>query len=83
MLKGEGLIEKDLSIGKIMSLVDYKTGGFDPFLLISKYKLLHVKTYHHLRAFSYGNKKFLRKYNENLEDKYPLDGRTFMAIYRK
>lgn len=83
VLKKEGLIEKDLSIGEIMSLVDYKTIGFDPFNLIPKYKALHIETYHHLRGFEYSNKKFLKRYSENLKEYYPLDGKTFLAIYRK
>lgn len=83
VLEKEGLIEKDLSIGEIMSLVDYKTNGFDPSNLIPMYKSLYIETYHHLRGFEYSNKKFLGKYGENLREKYPLDGKTFLAIYRK
>ncbi len=83
VLRKEGLIEKDLSIREVMSLVDYKTIGFDPFNIIPKYRVLHIETYHHLRGFEYSNKKFLKRYSENLKEYYPLDGKTFLAIYRK
>lgn len=83
ILKKENLIKRELSIGEIMSLVDYKTSGFDPFNLISGYKILHIETYHHMRAFEYANKKFFKKYSEKLKEKYPLDGRTFFCILKK
>ena len=66
-----------------MSLVDYKTVGFDPFNLIPRYWVLYIETYHHLRGFEYNKEKFLRKYSESLKEKYPLDGRTFFVILKK
>ena len=83
ILRREGLITEDLLIGEIMSLVDYKTMGFDPEKLINGYEILHLESYHHLRGFEYSNKKFLKRYSENLKGKFPLDGRTFFAIYKK
>ena len=83
ILKSEGLITEDLLIGDIMSLVDYKTMGFDPKNLMEGYEILHLESYHHLRGFEYGNINFLKRYSENLKKKFPLDGRTFFAIYKK
>lgn len=85
-LKKENLINKKLSIEEIMGLVDYKTEGFDSERLIEEYKLVHLETYHHLRGFDYSfldNNRLLKKINLYMREKYPLDGRTFLAIYRK
>ncbi len=85
-LKKENLINRKLSIGEIMGLVDYKTGGFDPERLIEEYKLIHLETYNHLRGFDYSlldNNRMLGKINLYMREKYPLDGRTFLAVYKK
>ena len=64
-----------------MSLVDYKTKGFNPRKLVP-YKLLHIETYNHLRGINH-KLPFIRQYAEKMRKKYPLDGRTFLAVYQK
>ncbi len=81
ILKEENLIKGNLSISEIMGLVDYKTIGFD-FKKLNPYKLLHIETYHHLRGVN-ENSFLIRKYAENIRKKYPFDGRTFLAVYKK
>lgn len=83
ILKKENLIDKDLAITKVMSLVDYKTAGFDPINLMRGYKILHLETYNHLKGLDDKDIRFIKNYAAEIKKNYPFDGRTFLAVYEK
>jgi len=83
----ENLISKPLTYKKfLMNFIDLQVkGGFDPFNLLSDYKIVYFKTFNHLRGMPRLNPrfKFLEKYEEKLIENYPIDGDLFTIILQK
>jgi ubiquinone/menaquinone biosynthesis C-methylase UbiE len=85
-LRSEDLVKKNLSYKEIIGLVDYKAEyGFDPYNLMPRFDLLYIETYNHSRGLVslYPKNNFIRRYEKKLSMKYPKDGRTFFAVFKK
>lgn len=82
----EGLLKNPLTFREIIEkLIDVRVKeGFDPTTLLN-YKILYLETFNHLTNIYIQNKnnKFIKKVEEHLKNKYPLDGGTFFIVMKK
>jgi len=82
----EKLIKKPISQEEIEEIIDVKVGeGFKPDALLPGYRLLRLETYNHIFfvTIRHFNNRIIKSYDSMLKRKYPKDGATFFAIYRK
>lgn len=86
ILLKENLIRLPLKPEEIPAITDIRDAeGFDPEAILPSYRLLSLESYNYLLTVSLNKPKhpFVQKYSHLLLKKFPGQGGTFFAVYKK